>query len=387
MLTQAEIDALLSGSLEVDQGGHQGHVNLANLMNEPAAASAESPAAESQPAAAGPARWAPSAPGETARPPRPTATMLSNGKTVRPYNFWSPDYFSKDQMRAVELVHEDLAERLTSSLPSFLRTNLRPRVVHTEQGRFHDFVKDLSPSSLFHLITLSPLPGQMVMTISPEVSYVILEQRLGGQVDRGNKKRNLTEIDQALLRTMVEHMLNDIKASWSKVVAIEPGLEDSTVNQHWVQMVVGNERVMLIAFEFTIQSITGMMNIYIPFTMLKPIVSVLNPHVWITGRKERQADPEARRTAAQNLAQVSVPFRVYLGHAKVPMANLLSLRPGDVIPLETSTSQELPVFVADRTCFMVRVGKVGSRLAAQITNVLDEVGELQSAMEQRAAMG
>jgi flagellar motor switch protein FliM len=334
MLTQAEIDALLAGSIEIEGASNEGSVNLANLLGQ-----------------------APASPGKDLNP----------GRQVRPYNFWSPDHFSKDQMRAVELVHEDLAERLTSSLPSFIRTNLRPRVVHTEQGRFHDFLKDLPSASLFHIISLSPLPGQMLLTISPDVSYVILEQRLGGQGERGSKKRTMTEIDVYLLRSVVEHMLNDIKASWSKVVAVEPGLEDSTINQHWVQMVMGNERVMLITFELVLQNVTGTMNIYIPFPMLKPIASVLSPHVWFSGRKERQSDPEARHTATENLAQVTLPLRVFLGSAGIPVKDLINLKVGDVVCLDNQVDRELVVDISGQTCFLGRVGKIGKKLAVQIT--------------------
>jgi flagellar motor switch protein FliM len=333
MLSQAEIDALLSGSIEIENPTAEDAVNLAEIISQNV-----------------------TAPGKEKKGPQ-----------VRPYNFWSPDHFSKDQMRAIELLHEDLAERLTSSLPGFIRTNVRPRVVHTEQGRFHDFLKDLPPASLFHMITLAPLPGQMILTISPEIGSVILEQRLGGQGERTNRDRGLTEIDQFLLRGMVEHMLNDIKASWSKVVAIEPGLEDSTINQHWVQMVMGNERVMLVTFELALQSITGTMNLYIPFTMLKPIASVLNTHVWFSGRKERQADPEARKTTSESLSKVFVTLQVRLGETHISFKDLVDMKPGEIITLDAPVSQDLPVFVADRVCFTARVGKVGTRVAAQIT--------------------
>lgn len=333
MLTQAEIDALLAGSIEIEGASNEGSINLAELL------------------------------GQEGRTP---VKDQSRGKQVKPYNFWSPDHFSKDQMRAVELVHEDLAERLASSLPSFIRSNLRPRVVHSEQGRFHDFLKDLPPSSLFHIIALAPLPGQMLLTISPDVSYVILEQRLGGPGEQGSKNRSLTEIDVFLLRGVVEHMLNDIKASWSKVVAIEPALEDSTINQHWVQMVMGNERVMLITFELVLQNVTGTMNIYIPFTMLKPIANVLSPAVWYSGRKERRADPEARLTATENLAQVNLLLRVFLGTTGIQVKDLANLKVGDVICLETGINDDLVVDISGQTCFLGRVGRIGKQMALQI---------------------
>jgi flagellar motor switch protein FliM len=344
MLSQSEIDALLSGSIEIEGSNAEGSVNLAELMEHPG----------------------------TTTPKETTGTA----KQVRPYNFWSPEHFSKDQMRAVELVHEDLAERLTSSLPTFVRSNLRPRVVHTEQGRFHDFLKDAPAESLFHMITLAPLPGNMVMTISPEISYVILEQRLGGQSSRGSKSRHLTEIDQFLLRGLVEHMLNDIKASWSKVVAIEPSLEDSTINQHWVQMVMGNERMMLITMEMTLQGVTGAMNIYIPFNLLKPIVTILKPHIFFTGRKERLTDMASRSYVANKLTEVNLPIRVFLGSTKVSLGFLANLKPGDVIPLNASPNTEVPVQISNRICYTAKVGKIGNHFAAQITQEVNSMQDL-----------
>ena len=93
-------------------------------------------------------------------------------------------------MRAVELIHEDLAERLTTTMPTFLRTNIRPRLSHTEQGRFVDFLADFPENTLFHTIPLSPLPGQIVLTLSPDISTLILEQRLGGKIGKRVKGVN-----------------------------------------------------------------------------------------------------------------------------------------------------------------------------------------------------
>jgi flagellar motor switch protein FliM len=336
MLTQAEIDALLSGAIAIESKDGGGDVNLAELMGQTPAGSQEK--------------------------------TDTSGKKVTAYNFWSPDRFSKEQMRAVELVHEDLAEKLTTSIPTFLRTNLKPRLVHTEQGRFHDFLKDLPVNALFHMITLAPFPGYMVVTISPNVSYMVLEQRLGGKIEGEAKERPLTDIDQSLLRGLVEHMLNDLKSAWIKLVALEPSLEDSTTNQHWVQMIMGNEKVMLLTFELTIQGITGSMNFYLPFGTLKPIGNVLNPHVWISGRKEKVVDPAARETAMKNLYNVDLPAKILLGSAELAMSEVLNLAIGDIIQLDTGKEAPLLMQVANQKLFNVHIGKVGNKLAVQVVS-------------------
>ena len=350
MLSQAEIDALLKGAIEIEnRESDGGNVNLAEMIGA-----------------------------ETFEMPSLGEVSSDKNQKVVAYNFWSPDRFSKEQMRAVELVHEDLVERLTTSLPTFLRTNVKPKLVHTEQGRFHEFLKDLPANTLFHMITLSPLPNQTVLTISPNVAYIILEQLLGGKVERRLKERPLTDIDQSLLRNVVENMLNDLKASWAKVTSIEPSLEDSTVNEHWVQMFLGNERVMLILFELTVQNVTGSMNIYIPFSTLKPIADKLNPHVFITGRKENQQDPVAREMVMDSLKQVEIPIHVDLGKTRLTLKEIVNLQKDQVLVLDTHVGDDLTIYVAKEKKFKGKVGKQGKKIAVQITSKIDLSIEQQS---------
>ncbi len=340
MLSQSEIDALLKGAIEIEEKDGGGSVNLAEIIGQP-----------------------------TSSTPTAAKTGGESSKKIQAYNFWSPERFSKEQIRAVELVHEDLAERLATSLPTFIRTSLRPRLVHTEQGRFHDFLKDLPDQSLFHLITLAPLPGQMILTISPNVCHVILEQRLGGKMEGEPVVRSLTDIDQSLLRGLVEVMLNDLKSAWSKVASIEPQLDDSTINQHWVQMLMGNERVLLLTFELSINMITGTMNVYIPFSSLKPIAANLNPAVWVTGRKEKQTTQATRQLTLDLLYPVKLPVRVTLGKSKLSLGEVAGLAIGDVIQLNTTVNSNLIMRVANEDLFNVQIGKVGKNIAVQVVSV------------------
>ena len=330
MLSQAEIDALLSGAIETEA---EGDPPLAKPEFTPAGS-----------VAAG-----------------------AREKRIRPYNFWSPDRFSKDQMRAVELVHEDLAERLTSSLPAYLHTIFRPRLIHIEQGRFDDLTQGIPASTLYNILALDPLPGRAILIFSPEVAWVILERLLGGDGrTQQPSTRPLTDIGQSLIRSMVEFMLNDVKAAWNKVVTLEPHLEDATVNNLWVTMLMRNARVVLITFELLIQGVTGTMNIYIPLTMLKPVSSALTPTAWMAGHDQRWPSDESREAIAEVIQQTVLPISVELGHTELTMKQLTALVSGDVMRLETPVGQELLLKVGGQPRYRVVPGTRGTRLAVRI---------------------
>ncbi len=356
MLNQSEIDALLSGKIEIMETDDDQSVNLAKILDE-------SPSPQKK---------------------------TKKGTQIRPYNFWSPDRFSQEQMRAFGILHETLAERLSNSLPPFLRANLKPRVVHTEQGRFHDLMRDLprvvhteqgrlhdlmgelGPGELFHIISLPPLPGQMVMNISPKINYIILEQRLGSHGEKIHEQGNLTEIDINLLSSMADHVLDDIKAAWSNIINVSPRLEESTTNFHYIQMSMGNERVILTAIELRLENITGTMNLYLPFSMVKPIAHLLKPHALLSRKKDRGPNLIERQKAIKRLTQAVLSVKVNLGDAELTMGNLAQLKPGDVIMLNSTPNQEIPVQIVDRTRFKARAGRIGKRVIAQILSKVDQ---------------
>jgi flagellar motor switch protein FliM len=351
MLNQDEIDALLSGKLDIEDPG--GGIQ------------------------------------ETPTPLAEEAGSSAKQKTVRAYNFWSPDRFSQEQMRAIAIMHEDLAERLSTSLPPFLRANLKPRLVHTEQGRLHDMMEELprvvhteqgrlhdlmmgqDPSQLFHMISMSPLPGVLIMSITPNINNIILELRLGGKPKSVHKHESLTKIDQMLLADFAEIVIKDIKPVWGKLVDVEPELDDSTGNTYWIQMTMGNDRVLLVSIELRLHEETGAMNIYIPFKMLKPIAARLRPQALLSVKGDRSQDAMEQRDSIERLSKVNLPVRLFLGSATLSLGELAGLSRGDVIPLERFVDEQLPVQIVNRTRFLAQAGRMGKRIIAQITSIIE----------------
>lgn len=359
MLTQAEIDALLANEL--------------NAQNPPSAQGplqAAGPVAEGAVAGTGPGMGR-------------DGDQAGHQRTIRPYNFWSPDLFSKEQLRAVELIHEDLGERLGTTLPAYLRTDLRLRLALVDQGRFDDLISELPPQTLFNILTLEPLPGHAILIISNEVSWVILERLLGGSGRNENRDspkpgadgrggRKLTEIGQVLLRGVVEHILAEMRVSWDKIITLTPRLEDSTLHHNRVRILMGSVRVALVTFELVIQGVSGTINLYIPFSMLKPIAEALNPYTWLSGQEKQRQDEADRQKLREHVLALHVPLRVILGSAEVSMADLVNLNPGDVIRLHAPVGHHLPVHIGDSVRFTAQPGLLGRKLAVRITSAISQ---------------
>jgi flagellar motor switch protein FliM len=225
---------------------------------------------------------------------------------------------------------------------------------------------------LYNILAFDPLPGRAVLIFSPEVAWVILERLLGGSGrTQTPASKPLTDIGQTLIRSTIEFMMNDVKAAWSKIVQLEPRLEDATINNLWVTMLMRNARIVLITFELLIQGVTGTMSLYIPLSMLKPVANALTPSAWIA---EDQARPneQVRTGLSQVVVNIDLPLTVELGTARLNLENLASLAVGDVLRLDKMVGQELDLKIADRPRFHVAPGLVGNRLAVRVNNRISD---------------
>jgi flagellar motor switch protein FliM len=92
--------------------------------------------------------------------------------------------------------------------------------------------------------------------------------------------------------------------------------------------------------------------------------------LWLPGvasnERERVAPPEA---LPKHLDDVAVVLSARLGSREVPLAELLAIEAGDVIPLETSADGWLDVLAEDVPCARARLGCSAGRLALQIEEV------------------
>jgi flagellar motor switch protein FliM len=63
------------------------------------------------------------------------------------YDFKRPERVSKDQMRALQSIHEAFARNFGASLSAFLRTIVETRVATTEQLTYSEFIHSLPSRS------------------------------------------------------------------------------------------------------------------------------------------------------------------------------------------------------------------------------------------------
>jgi flagellar motor switch protein FliM len=275
---------------------------------------------------------------------------------VTPYDFKRPERVGKEQMRALQSLHEGFGRNFGAALSALLRSIVEVKLTSVDQLTYGEFVFSLENPTCFNLLRAEPLEGNLILDINPAILYPIIDRLLGGGKDAGPiSRRPLTEIELRLVGRITGLFLQELKHAWEGVLPLKLSVDRVESNPQLVQIVPPNEVVVLISFELTLGELRGMINLCIPYNAIERVSSRIAANSWVTYGKTGST-PESRAALSRRLDAAQVELIVTLASTKITTADLIGLRVGDIITTDKDIHQPLDVAVQDAAKFHASAG-------------------------------
>ncbi len=288
-------------------------------------------------------------------------------RTVKVYDFKHPDRFSKDQTRTLQMLHDHFSRLFATSMSAFLRTIVEVSLVSVDQLGYNEFIRSIANPTCVNLLRMSPLEGNALLEISPSLAFAFVDRLMGGAGKEIKRNRELTEIEQTLLKRVIDRVCEGLRESWRTVVPIEPELETMETNpQMFLQLYLPTEMVILMTFEVKIGENAGATSLCVPYVVLEPVVQKLTSRSWFSAARKGAAE-ENRTILQQRMNQVSLELRATLGATKLSVREILGLRIGDVVPLQTRVRGDVLLRVGGAPRFWAKPGMKDKHRAVQIS--------------------
>jgi len=374
-LSQNQVENLLkameSANLDEDSPEKDDAVGEASAVQDDSdAETAASPAANS---AAGIERG-PTIPGTAARTNaggKPYSPGVLPNARITAYDFKRPERVGKDQMRAMQSLHESIARNFGASISGLLRTMLEVKLLSVDQLTYSEFVFSLDNPSCFNVIKPAPLEGHWVLDIAPSLAFAIIDRMLGGDPVPGETlRRPLTEIETRLMCRVVDLFLEQIVPAWANIIQLEPTIEATESNPQLAQIVPPNEVAILIGFEVLLGKNRGMMNLCIPFNTIEKFNSKLSRNGWVGYGKSKPTD-HTRRKITRSIDTAAVDVVVTLARSRIKTSDLLDLAVGDIITTEQEVGHPLEVAIQNVPKFHASAGAYKGKKAVQIESTIE----------------
>ncbi len=295
-------------------------------------------------------------------------------KKIKKYDFRRPDKFGKDQLRTLEIIHENFSRLLNNFLSGYLRTYIEVDVLSTQGMTYSEFSNSVSNPAILGIVKFSPLDGQIIIDIAVDVAFAMIERVLGGAGKTGLLKeaRALTEIEMVLLKNIMNKFINLLKEPWGNIIELKPKLENIETNSQFAQIVSPSESIALITFNLKIGDVEGMVNIAIPHYVIEPILPNLTSKLWFQSNLKKQLTDVERSALHKRIEKANLEVKAIIGRSSLLVEEFLSLQVGDVVLLGSKVNDELEVFVDQELKYFGQPGVKNNRMAVRITRQLEE---------------
>lgn len=289
---------------------------------------------------------------------------------IKEYDFKRPERISKDQMRALQTLHEAFARNFGAALSGFLRTIVEIRVATAEQMTYSEFTSSLPNPTSFNLIDAPVLNGQLCLEISPLIIYPVIDRLLGGSNENiFIPQRPLTIIETRLIEKILDRAVTALTEAWESVKEIDFKLVALESNPQIVQIVPPNEVVVVLGFELKLGNRAGTMSLCIPFTVIESLIEDIAAQSWFQSGRHR-SDDHWSSLVGQRIADAALEVTAVLAETSITVADLRSLEVGDLLTTEKPADSPVTVCIEGVPKFIAKLGQYRANRAVRIMEPL-----------------
>lgn len=288
---------------------------------------------------------------------------------IVPFDLANQDRIIRGRMPVLEIVNDRFARLATNALSNAVRKRVELNPISIDMTKFGDFMRSLPVPTSINIFKMEPLRGNAIIIVDARLVFALVENFFGGAGSQPKiEGREFTRIEQAIVDRVIKIVLDKMEESWRPVHEVNMELVRSEINPQFAAIVPPSDVVVVITFEVELETAVGSLIVCLPYATIEPIRSKLHAsfqterlevdHAWVSRLKER-------------LMETPVELKVDFGEAKITGNQLLRLRVGDVIMLDTDMDDLLDCTVANVPKFTGVCGIVKANKAFQIITEIE----------------
>ena len=290
---------------------------------------------------------------------------------VKVYDFRSPQKFSKDHIRTLELIHDNYARIISNFLTAQLRKNVKVKIETVEQITYEEFIHSIPNPTIMTMFRMPPLTGTILFETNPQFSFQIIDVLLGGTGERNTVSKEFSDIDKNIMMQITSGMISNLKLAWEDILSVEPEVESLETNPAINQTLAPNEPVALVTFSVEMGKSNTFINICIPYLSIEKVLDKLVVHYWFQNEKDASGD-EVREKIKEGLNPVEIEMSAELGCTHLTIDDFLNLSRGDIIRLDNKCTSPIKIYVEDQECYYAKPGITGKNLGVAVLDIIDK---------------
>jgi len=275
-----------------------------------------------------------------------TGTGAATGES-QCYDFSNEMRIVRGRLPTLEMINERFARLFRTSIYSLLRRSPDIQVAPLQMKKFGEYMQTLQLPSSLNLVRVAPLRGTGLIVLSQSFVFAMVDNFFGGSGRQGTiAGREFTATESRVIHMLLKGVFANLQEAWSHIAPIEVEYLSSELNPHFANIVGPTEIVVINSFRIELDGGGGDLHVTLPYSMIEPLRDVLDSRVQ-SDRVEQ--DERWLHTLREEIEDAEVLMTTVLGRSQLSLADLVNLKPGDVIPCDfngqaTVFAEDVPLF-------------------------------------------
>ena len=282
---------------------------------------------------------------------------------VKYYDFKRPNTISREKKRMLYKVFETTAYQISREVSNFLRGTAKVSLNSIDELSFEIF-KNTCPELMFiNTIRLKPLQGFGCVAMDMGLCLSIVEKAFGGEGRTQSEIRKLTDTETSIVGNIVKIILDKISSSWKPYDEMEWNISDTAMEPRYLNIASEADVVLLVSFTFNLESSFGEMKFCVPVSSVDKTFD----HFFSSKQSNSaEIDNESVESLKKLSGGIKLSIAGVLEETDFTVKDIVNLKAGDVLRLDSKITNNLKVFVEGQNKFYGKLGLFGSKKAIQI---------------------
>jgi flagellar motor switch protein FliM len=276
-----------------------------------------------------------------------SSVFASAGLAVKAWDARQSGQIGREPMRAISLLHGVFARNLSHALGAYLRVVFEASLVSAEHLYYRDYLQRLPELTYLCSCKLAPMDVPAVLQLDLSIAFPLIDLLLGGEGKGKLEPRELTEIEEQILESVVQIICRELGTAW-QALGLEFRLDRRQPTANASRLMPPDDKILALNFGITMPETRGTLSLAVPAAVSTALLRKMTAD-WAY-RKPRGATESKEQVKARVLG-CPFPIELVLRDVKVPSRELFQLRPGKVLVLGHSIERPVTLVAGEQPLF------------------------------------
>ena len=198
----------------------------------------------------------------------------------------------------------------------------------------------------------------------------MIDRVLGGTGDGYDIDREFTELEAAILESILSENATHMQTAWYDYVEVESVLSGLETNARMLQTLSPDEIVVIIILTITVGDIKGNINLCIPATGLGELINNFNSKYQKISKRKIPDEEEAKQSMLGSILDSDLEVKAILDCITLDVQDVMRLQVDDVISLDKAIDSDICITVDDVPWFDGRLGEMKNKKAIKLNHLI-----------------